>query len=228
MPTKPIAAIFAAALLTACGSSDQPADSASTDASDEPDISVTAQELEGNPFMEEWDTPFGVPPFERIQDEHYMPAFKKGILDLRADYDAIINNPDAPTFENTIVAMELAGETIRRVRSTFGPLTGTELNDNLRDLQREFGPMWSRERDAILFNPTLFERVQAVYDQRDSLDLDEQQARLLELTHRRFIRSGAALSDDVKAAGRRDQLKARGAIHRVWAEPAGRDQSVHD
>ena len=199
MPTKPIAAIFAAALLTACGSSDQPADSASTDASDEPDISVTAQELEGNPFMEEWDTPFGVPPFERIQDEHYMPAFKKGILDLRTDYDAIINNPDAPTFENTIVAMELAGETIRRVRSTFGPLTGTELNDNLRNLQREFGPMWSRERDAILFNPTLFERVQAVYDQRDSLDLDEQQARLLELTHRRFIRSGAALSDDVKA-----------------------------
>ena len=199
MPTKPIAAILAAALLTACGGNDEPNDSASTDASDEADISVTAQELEGNPFMEEWDTPFGVPPFERIQDKHYMPAFKKGILDLRADYDAIINNPDAPTFENTIVAMELAGETIRRVRSTFGPLTGTELNDNLRNLQREFGPMWSRERDAILFNPTLFERVQAVYDQRDSLDLDEQQARLLELTHRRFIRSGAALSDDVKA-----------------------------
>ncbi|MEM7083844.1 MAG: M3 family metallopeptidase [Pseudomonadota bacterium] len=187
-------------VLVACsgGGDDEAVTSEAPTSSAVPDISVSAAELEGNPFFKEWDTPFGVPPFSEIKDEHYMPAFKQAILDLRAEYDAIINNPEPPTFDNTILAMETAGDTARKVLFTFYPLTGTELNDNLRALQREIGPMWSRETDAITFNEKLFERVQSVYDQRGSLDLDEQQARLLELAHRRFIRSGAALSDDAK------------------------------
>ncbi len=198
--TRLTAALCVAALLVACGGGDdQPAEAAATEPSAATDISVTAAELEGNPFMQEWDTPFGVPPFGEIEDGHFMPAFKKGILEMRAEVDAIVNNPEPPTFENTILAMETSGDIIRKVLYTFYPLTGTELNDNLRKLQQEIGPMWSREQDAITFNDALFKRVQAVYEQRDSLELGEQEARLLELSHRQFVRAGAALPDDVKA-----------------------------
>ena len=191
-------ALSATALLVACGGGDDQPGTEATESSALPEISVSAAELEGNPFFEEWDTPFGVPPFAEIEDGHFMPAFKKGILEMRAEYDAIINNPEPPTFENTILAMEVAGNTVSTVLYTFYPLTGTELNDKLRELQREIGPMWSRETDAITFNDALFKRVQTVYEQRDSLELSEQEARLLELTHRGFIRSGAALPNDVK------------------------------
>ncbi|MDJ0905952.1 MAG: M3 family metallopeptidase [Woeseiaceae bacterium] len=199
MSTRILAALSVAALLVACGGGKDQPETTAAEPSGLPDISVTAAELEGNPFFEDWNTPFGVPPFTEIEDEHFMPAFKKGILELRADVDAIVNNPEPPTFENTILAMEKGGETVTKVLFTFYPLTGTELNDNLRKLQQEIGPMWSREADAITFNDALFQRVQAVYEQRDSLDLGEQEARLLELRHREFIRAGAALSDDVKA-----------------------------
>ena len=200
MSTRTTAALVVAAFLVACGGGEDQPETAATDSSSGlPDISVTAAELEGNPFMAEWTTPFGVPPFAVIEDGHFMPAFKKGVLEMRAEIDAIVNNPEPPTFENTILAMEMTGDTIRTVLLTFFPLTGTELNDNLRKLQQEIGPMWTRERDAITFNDALFQRVQAVYEQRDSLELGEQEARLLELTHRQFVRAGAALSDDVKA-----------------------------
>ena len=199
MNRKPvIAAALAAFAVAACGKSEDP--SAGGDAVQAPaEIVVTEAELVGNPFLEEWDTPFGVQPFDRIEDEHFMPALKKGILERRAEIDAITSNPEPPTFENTILALERSGDLASRVLYTFFNLTGTELNDTLRDLQREIRPLWSRESDAITLNDKLFERVQAVYDQKDELGLDEQDARLLELTHRRFVRAGAALSPDVKA-----------------------------
>jgi len=200
MKMKSLATLLsAAALIAACGGDPEaPAEAAVSETPESTEIAVTDAELAGNPFLEDWDTPFGVPPFDAIDDGHFMPAFKKGVLELRAEIDAIVNNPDAPTFENTILAMEKSGELVSRVRYTFYPLVGTELNDALRELQREIGPMWSRESDAITFNDALFQRVQAVYDQRDSLELDEQDARLLELTHRRFVRQGAALSPEAK------------------------------
>ncbi len=199
MSTRILAALSVAALLVACGGGEDQPETAASEPSAAPEMTVTAAELEGNPFMQEWDTPFGVPPFAEIEDEHFMPAFKKGVLEMRAEVEAIVNNPEPPTFENTVLAMETGGELVTRVLLTFFPLTGNELNDNLRKLQQEIGPMWTREADAITFNDALFQRVQAVYEQRDSLDLGEQEARLLELTHRQFVRSGAALSDDVKA-----------------------------
>ena len=187
--------------LTACGGSDKPAPAAAdigeTDNTAN-EITVTAAELDGNPFLAEWDTPFGVQPFDDIEDEHFWPAFKNGVLELRKDIEAIASNTDAPTFENTILALEKSGKDIEVVAYTFSALTGTELNDNLRELQTKVWPVWTRENDAITLNDTLWQRVQTVYEQRDSLDLNEQQARLLELTHRLFVRSGAALSADVK------------------------------
>jgi len=149
--------------------------------------------------MEEWDTPYGIPPFDEIKDEHYMPAFKKGILELRADIAAILDNAEPPTFENTILAQEMAGKLLTKVSSTFGNITNTELNDALRALESKINPMLTREFDAINLNTELYARVKAVYDQKDALGLDEQDARLLELTHRGFVRAGAALTPEVKA-----------------------------
>ncbi len=182
--------------LAACGGGDSGDEADPQPASDE--ITVTDAELVGNPFMQEWDTPYGVPPFASIENGHYMPAIKKGILELRAEIDAIVSNPDAPTFENTILAVELAGEDLTRVSRTFGNITGTELDDELRALQTEIYPMLTREYDAINLNAELWARIRAVYEQKDSLGLDEQDARLLELQHRDFVRSGAALSPEVK------------------------------
>ncbi|MDJ0911070.1 MAG: M3 family metallopeptidase [Woeseiaceae bacterium] len=198
-----LAAIFAAALLSACGGGEpEQAAETETDASaagESAEIMVTDAELEGNPFREEWDTPFGVPPFAEIEDEHFMPAFKKAILEMRAEIAAIAENPEEPTFENTILALETSGDSIAKVLYTFASLTNTELNDTLSELESEIWPMWTRESDAITLNDDLFQRIVSVYEQRDSLGLDEQEARLLELRHRDFIRAGAALSPEVKS-----------------------------
>ncbi|MDJ0749819.1 MAG: M3 family metallopeptidase [Woeseiaceae bacterium] len=188
-----------AMMLAACGGAEQEetaSDVADDAAADE--IAVTDAELEGNPFLEDWDTPYGVPPFAAIVDDHYMPAIKKGVLELRADIDAVANNSAAPTFENTIVALELAGDLLDKVSYTFGNITNTETNETLRELETEIWPMLTREYDAIVLNDALWQRIKSVYDQRDSLGLDEQDARLLELRHRAFVRAGAAFPPDVK------------------------------
>ena len=163
------------------------------------ELTVTAEELQGNPFLDEWGTPYGVQPFDRIDDEHFLPAFKHGVLELRREIAAIADNPEPPSFENTILALEKSGSELERVVYTFSALTGTELNDELRELQTIIWPLYSRETDAITLNDALWQRVQSVWEQRDSLGLDEQDARLLELTHRDFVRSGAALSEAVKS-----------------------------
>jgi len=188
-----------ALMLGACGGSDQgeTMDEAKDSVADE--IAVTDAELAGNPFMQEWDTPYGVPPFDAIEDGHYMPAFKKGILELRADIAAILDNPEPPTFQNTILAQEVAGKLLTKVSYTFGNITNTELNDELRALESKVNPLLTREFDAINLNTELYARVKAVYDQKDELGLNEQDLRLLELTHRGFVRAGAALTPEVKA-----------------------------
>jgi peptidyl-dipeptidase Dcp len=197
MKVSNLAILFLSSVaLVACGGADKGEPATTDNAVDE--IAVTDAELAGNPFMEDWDTRYGVPPFAAIEDGHYMPATLKGILEMRAEIATIADSPEAPTFENTILAMEKAGELINKVASTFFNITGTELNDELQALQTKISPMLSREFDAINLNLTLFERVQTVYAQKEQLGLSEQDARLLELTHRGFIRSGAALPQDVK------------------------------
>jgi peptidyl-dipeptidase Dcp len=187
-----------ALMLAACGGGEQ------EPAADEPaeavadELTVSDAELEGNPFRQEWGTPYGVPPFSVIENRHFMPAVKKAVLELREEIDAIANNPEPPTFENTIVALELAGESLSRVQGTFGNITSTDTDDELRALETEIYPMLTREYTAITLNDTLWQRIKTVYDQRDSLGLDEQDARLLELRHRSFVRSGAAFEPEVK------------------------------
>lgn len=162
-------------------------------------ITVTAEELEGNPFLENWDGEFGVPPFASISDEHYLPAIKNGILKMRAEVDAIVSNDEPPTFENTVVALDTAGEDLSKVLGVFFNITSTDTNDTLRAIETEVAPMLSAERNAVNFNPDLFARIKAVYENQDQLGLDEQDARLLELTYRDFVRNGADLDAETKA-----------------------------
>ena len=188
--------------VSGCCTSPQPAEPVELVSAAEPalpEIVVTDAELQGNPFREEWTTPYGLPPFASITEAHYLPAVKQGILEQRAEIAAIVSNPEPATFENTILALEKSGESLNKVMNVFGNITSTDTNDELSTLEEEIYPMLTRERDAITFNPVLFGRVQSVYDQRERLGLDEQDARLLELTHRGFVRAGAALSPEAKA-----------------------------
>ncbi len=197
-----ISTIALATALSACGGESPDAagsTSAVVDAETADPLTVSASELEGNPFVRDWDTPYGAPPFGEIADEHYMPAIKAAILELRDEIAAIADNAEEPTFANTIVALDVAGRSLGKVSSTFGNITNTDTNDTLKALEGEIYPMLTREFNAIRFNPTLFERVKAVYAQKDELGLDEQDARLLELTHRDFLRAGAALDEEAKA-----------------------------
>jgi len=206
MTTKHFLLGTAAALaltLSACGKkpdvTPEQTEVSQTEKAELPEIVVTDAELEGNPFRQEWTSEYGVPPFSQITDAHYLPATKKALLELREEVTAIVSNPHAPDFGNTIVALDQAGGSLNKVIQTFNNITNTDTNDTLSELESEIYPMLTRETDAITFNPDLFKRVQAVYAERDRLGLDEEDARLLELTHREFVRNGAALSPDVKA-----------------------------
>ena len=152
-----------------------------------------------NPFDQKWDTPFQIPPFDQIKDEHYLPAVNKGIDILKKEINAITINEEAPSFENTIVALEQSGKDVSRVMRVFGNITGTDTNDQLKALQVQIYPMLTRETDAIVLNDALYQRVDEVYQNRESLGLDQQDARLLELVHLGFIRAGASLDDVSKA-----------------------------
>lgn len=152
-----------------------------------------------NSLLATWDTPYKIPPFGKIGDSDYMPAFEKAIDSMRNEVDAITNNPEAPTFENTIVELETAGREMGRIIRVFSNITGTDTNDNLKALQVKIYPLLTREQDSISLNQKLFDRVATVYKNRKSLKLDQQDARLLELTHLGFVRSGASLDEKSKA-----------------------------
>lgn len=151
-----------------------------------------------NPFFQEWDTPYGMPPFEKIKDEHYAPAYEKAIAEARADVDGIINNPDEPTFENTIEALEYSGDLLTKVSGVFYNLTSANTNPELQKIQKEIGPKLSALRDDMNLNADLFKRVAAVYEKRDELGLREDQMRLLEEAYKSFVRGGAKLNDEEK------------------------------
>jgi len=192
------AAALALIATTACGATAARESAAATQI-ELPTITVTEAELEGNPFREAWTGPYGVPPFAEIRTEHFRPAILQGMLEARADIEAIISNTEEATFENTVLALERSGQSLNKVMGVFGNLSSTDTNEAIQALEAEIYPMLTRERDAVTFNPVLFARVKAVYEQKDRLGLDEQEARLLELTHRNFVRAGAALSPAVQA-----------------------------
>ena len=149
-----------------------------------------------NPFFKEWTTPFGVPPFDEIKVEHFLPAITEGIKQNQAEIDAIVSNPSEPNFENTILALDKSGELLDKVQGVFGPLNGANTSDEMQLAAREITPMLSKHRDAISMNPELFKKVKAVYDKRASLGLDDQQLRVVEKIYQDFERNGANLSPE--------------------------------
>lgn len=152
-----------------------------------------------NPFFVEWNTPFGVPPFDQIKDEHYRSAFAEGMRLEKEEIDAIVNNPEAPTFENTLVALDKTGAFLSRVYNVFSNLSSAHTNDSIQAIEKDIEPQLSAHYDDINLNEGLFKRVKAVYEQRESLDLNTEQARLLEKRYKSFVRGGAELPADKKA-----------------------------
>ena len=160
--------------------------------------SCTTQ-TETNPFLTEFQTEHGVPPFDKIRLEHYEPAFLKGIEEQNANIDAIVNNSEAPTFENVIVALDNSSPTLDRVSAIFYNMTEAETTDDLKELSIKLAPTLSEHSDNISLNQDLFKKVDAVYQQKDALGLTTEQQRLLEETYKGFVRSGANLSPDKQA-----------------------------
>jgi peptidyl-dipeptidase Dcp len=153
-----------------------------------------------NPFYAPSKLPFQAPPFDKIKDSDYQPAIEAGMAQQREEMKAIAANPAPPTFENTIVAMEKSGRLFDRAMSAFNAVTGTNLNPELQNVQKIEAPKLAAHDDAIYLDPKLFQRVQAIYQQRDSLKLDSESLRLVDYYYKKFVHSGANLSEADKVA----------------------------
>lgn len=152
-----------------------------------------------NPLLTESQLPYGAPQFDKIRAEHYLPAFRQAISEAKADVDAIVNNPDAPDFPNTIEALEFAGRTLNMVSGIFYNILEADTNDELQRIAEEVSPLMTEYEMYVSLNDKLFERVKSVYAGKDSLGLEPDQRRLLENTYRSFARNGANLSEEDKA-----------------------------
>lgn len=151
-----------------------------------------------NPFFTEWDTPYGVPPFDRIRPDHYLPAFERAMSLHEAEIDAITSNNDDPTFENVILAYDQSGQMLSQVALVFGMLCDADTNDRMQGLQEEVMPLLSAHADKIRLDERLFAKVKQVYDDRALFVLDAEQSRLLQKTYDGFVRAGALLDKKQK------------------------------
>src|SRR5512138_2727775 len=155
-----------------------------------------------NPLLQEWTTPFGVPPFQDIKPEHFPPAFKQAIAEQRKEVEAIAQNPEPPTFANTIEAMDGTGALMQKVSGVFSNLLSSETNDQLQAMNRQLAPELAALRDDVNLNSALWARVKSIWEQRDTLKLAPVQLKLVDDTYKGFVRSGANLPVDKK-----DQLR---------------------
>ena len=151
-----------------------------------------------NPLLMESSAPFGAPQFDKIENEHYLPAFEAGIAEAKAEIDAIIANEEEPTFENTIEAMEYAGGTLNNVSSIFYALMEANTNETMQAIAEQISPMLTEYSMYVSLNADLFDRVKAVYEKRNELGLAQDQMKLLEDNYKSFVRGGANLSDEDK------------------------------
>ncbi len=151
-----------------------------------------------NPFFEAYNTPFGVPPFDKIHNNHYLPAFEEGIKQHNAEIKNIIDSDKTPDFANTIEALDYSGSLLKNVNHVFSNLKEAITNDSLQDIARKVAPMLSKHNDEVNLNERLFAKVKGVYDCRNSFHLNTEQSRLLEETYKRFVRGGANLTADKK------------------------------
>ncbi len=146
-----------------------------------------------NPFFTEWTTPYGIPPFDQIKNEHFMPAYTEAMAQENKEIDAIVANTEAPSFENTILAYSNSGELLGKISLVFGGITGTDMTPELEKLQGEISGMLTSHRSNISLNEGLFKRIKTVYDNRNEMGLDAQQLRLTEKIYKGFQRNGAEL-----------------------------------
>jgi peptidyl-dipeptidase Dcp len=154
------------------------------------------KDLSNNPFMQEWNTPFGVPPFEKIDTSDYIPAFEEGMRQQMEEVNAIVNNQEEPTFENTVLALENSGELLNRVSSVFFNLAECLNNERMEAIAEEIYPKLSVHSDSINMNPQLFARIKKVYDNRNSQKYTPEELRLIEETYKMFVRGGANVPAD--------------------------------
>ena len=152
-----------------------------------------------NPFFNKWETPYEIPDFGKIKTEHYMPAFREGMERQKAEIEAIVNNPEAPTFENTVLAYEYSGQLLNEVSAVFFNLSECENSDEMEAIAEEVTPLLSKHGDDIALNAKLFERIKCVYDQRESLGLNPEQMRLVEKHYNDFVRGGANVPEEQQA-----------------------------
>ncbi|OUV56783.1 MAG: peptidase M3 [Flavobacteriales bacterium TMED113] len=151
-----------------------------------------------NPFFQEWDNPYEIPPFTEINDVHYMPTFEKGMEENLKEIDEIVGNSELPTFSNTIEELERSGKLLSKVQSVFYNLSGSNTNSTIQELELELSPMLSSHYDKIILNQELFTRIDNLWKNRENLELTNEQLKLLEDTRKQFVRSGALLDDTEK------------------------------
>ncbi|MBN7786003.1 M3 family metallopeptidase [Ponticoccus gilvus] len=163
-----------------------------------------------NPLLMPWETPYGIAPFDAIEDAHFAPAFEAALAEHLTEIEAIADNPEPPSFANTVEAMEGAGAALDKVLGVFFNLAGADSNAARQALQREFSPKLAAHSSAIYSNKALFVRIEALWDGREALALEPEEERVLYLTHRGFVRAGAALEGD--AAERMTAVKSRLAV----------------
>ncbi len=159
-------------------------------------LSACGKKEATNPFFVEWDTPFQVPPFDQIKTEHFKPALEEGMAQQLAEIDEIVNSPEAPTFENTIAALDYTGGLLTKVAAVFYNYNSALISPEIEALALEMSPKLSAHSDNISLNAGLFERIRKVYEQKDQLELNDEQNKLLENTYKDFIRSGAAIAQE--------------------------------
>lgn len=158
-------------------------------------MSATACQ-EKNPFMEEWHTPYGIPPFEKIEARHYLPAVREGIRQHNAEIEAIVSNPQAPTFDNTVAALEYSGQLLDKVAGVFYNVSESDGTPEIQALEEQILPMMTTHGDDIMLNKRLFERVKTVYEQAEGAGLSGEQRRVLDNLYENFIRSGIGLPEE--------------------------------
>lgn len=191
-------AVGAALAVSACSDADKAATAENTQ-SETAQMTDGAQFNQSNPFYAESSLPFHAPDFTQIKFEHYRPALMAGMEQHSAEIATIANNEAAPTFDNTIVALERSGALLNRAASVFYNLAGSDSNDDFRALQGEMAPLMAAHSDNINLNPALFARVKAIYDARESSDLNAEQVRLVEDYYKGMVRAGAQLNDEQQA-----------------------------
>ncbi len=157
---------------------------------------VSCNNEQQNPLLSDFNTPFNVPPFDKIKVEHFEPAFAEAMKQQKTEIEAILNNTEEPTFENTILAFEYSGSLLRKVSSVFDPLTLANTSPEMQEVSQRIAPLLSGHKDDINLNPELFKKIKVVYEKKDELSLNAEQQMLLEKIYKSFVRGGANLPED--------------------------------